>query len=371
MMAKHIVFLVHGMGSHFAEGETAETPWHVPVVKALDDAWRSFGSLRQYARTDWIEYVPITYDEVFREYLRGVGDDASRLRIYMAHDSTLQDVFKVLQGASAEEANFFWANLMDVLDYRYGGDHFRDVHVHICETIASKVAQVWRERPGDNCSFSVIAHSLGTAAAHGALNRLGGGNIGGSALFRLGGSFHVHAYISVANVSRVLWPDPTDIYRETIVRPGRPGAPGYVDTFLNVRHIADPIPAPLAFAPLDWGRAFQTLTVQHVRDVNLHDFVHYLRNPRVSSAIFRAVAGAMLVPQADIDAAIAGFPDVALTDAAKRQQLERLIADCGRSLNDVYGHDAGLVTSIPKLLALAVRTLWDDRQALRPLLEVA
>jgi hypothetical protein len=352
-MAKHIVFLVHGMGSHFAEGETSETPWHVPVVKALDDGWQSFASLRQTLRTDWIEYVPITYDEVFREYLKGVGDDAARLRSYMAADSALQDVFKVLQGASAEEASFFWANIMDVL----------------AETIVSKVAQVWRERPGDNCSFSVISHSLGTAAAHGALNRLGGGNIGSSAQFRLGGSFHLHAYVSVANVSRVLWPDATDIYQQTIVRPGTPLAAGYVDTFLNVRHVADPIPAPLSFAPLGWGRAFQTLSVQHVRDINLHDFVHYLRNPRVTSAIFRAVVGPLLVPQAEIDAAIALFPDVALTDATKRQRVEQLIADCARTLNDVYGHDAGLLTSVPKLLALAVRALWDDREALRPLLE--
>lgn len=370
-MAKHIVFLVHGMGSHFAEGESAQTPWHVPVVKALDDAWQGFASLQPCPRADWIEYVPITYDEVFREYLKGVGDDAARLRGYVQQNAVLNDVFKVLEGASAEEANFFWANIMDVLDYRYGADHFRDVHVHIAQTIATTVEQVWRDRPGDNCTFSVIAHSLGTAAAHGALNRLGGGNIGTSAAFRMGGSFHVHAYVSVANVSRVLWPDATDIYHDTIVRPGSPLGPGYVDSFLNVRHIADPIPAPLAFAPLDWGRGFQTLTVQHVRELNLHDFVHYLRNPRVSGAIFRAVAGPMLLPQGDIDAAVAAFPDVALTDATKRQRVEQLIADFARSLNDVYGHDAALVTSIPKLLALAVRTLWSDRQALGPLLEAA
>ncbi|MET0385646.1 MAG: hypothetical protein ABW321_06790 [Polyangiales bacterium] len=373
-MAKNIVFLVHGMGKHFASQEpdqSAQTAWDSHAVRTLDTAWKRFPALANTPREELIEYVPITYDQIFREYLQEVGDDAERLRRYMPTQE-LKDVLEVLEGASDAEAAFFWSHIADVLDYRYGADRFRYVHAHICRTIVEKVQAVWA-RPGhENATFSVIAHSLGTAAVHGALNRLGGGNIGQSAQFRVGGLFQLRSYISIANVSRVLWYGEQDMYRSTIVRPFTPDlGRGYCDQFINVRHIADPIVAPQPFAPADWGHAYRELAVRHVRAINVHDLSHYLDHPLVSGSIFRAVLGGdAFLTREELNAQVSAYPDVVHSDPAQRQQVERLINDLSSALQQVYGSDQALLWSIPRLFALLLRTLFQHREALRPLLAV-
>jgi hypothetical protein len=169
----------------------------------------------------------------------------------------------------------------------------------------------------------------------------------------------------------VLWYGAPDLYQSTIVRPYTPAlGRGYVDHFLNVRHEADPIAAPLPFAPAAWGPAYHELAVKHVRAINVHDFCHYLAHPQVSGQIFRSVLGGdAFLTQAEIAANAAIFPDVALADPAKKQQVEHLIADVSRALHGVFGADQALLWSIPRLLAMALRTLFKDREALRPLLE--
>lgn len=369
-MAKNIVFLVHGMGQHFAAHEPDHDAWDSEPVRALDAAWQSFPALASLPREELIEYVPITYDQIFREYLQEVGDAAERVRRYMPAQE-LQDVFEALEGAGKEETDFFWSHIADVLDYRYGADRFRYVHAHICRTIVEKVQSVW-SRPGhENATFSVIAHSLGTAAVHGALNRLGGGNIGESAQFRVGGAFQLRSYISIANVSRVLWYGEQDMYRSTILRPFTPElGRGYCDQFINVRHIADPIVAPQPFNPADWGNTYRDIAVRHVRAINVHDLGHYLAHPLVSGSIFRAVLGGdAFLTRNELNAQVAAYPDVVLADPAQRQQVEKLISDLAATLKSVYGADQALLWSIPKLFAVLLRTLYQHREALRPLIK--
>jgi hypothetical protein len=371
-MVKNVVFLVHGMGKFFGPGDGSDAPWHEPVVKALDEAWSSFPALQGMSRPDFIEYVPITYDQIFREYLSGIADSADRLHRYMPSPE-MADVVQVFQQVGQDQRAFFWENIMDVLDYRYGAERFRYVHAHVARVIAEKVSSVWAQPGRQNTSFSVLSHSLGTAAVHGALNRLGGGNIGESAAFRLGGAFRIRSYITLANVSRVLWYGEQDIYHGTIVRPFTPSlGRGYVDQFINVHHVADPIIAPQPFGPSDWGSAYQSLAVQHVRQINLHDFTHYIQHPAVSGAIFRSILGGdAFLPAAEVSAAAAAFPDVALSDPAKRAQVVSLVAALAKSLRDTYGADQALLWSLPKLFAYAVRDLITHREALRPLLEAA
>jgi hypothetical protein len=368
-MAQNIVFIVHGMGENFAAGTPKRETWDNPVVRALDDAWSSFPSLAGLPRPALIEYVPITYDQIFREYLSGISDAVQRLHSYMPAPE-LKDVFDVFQGANPDEANFFWSHIMDVLDYRYGAERFRYVHAHIARTIAEKANATWALPQHENATFSVLSHSLGTAAAHGALNRLGGGDIGHNAQFRLGGAFRIRSYISIANVSRVLWYGERDLYHATIVRPGTPAlGPGYVDEFINVRHSADPIIAPKPFAPADWGPGYRTVPVRHVRSMNVHDLCHYLAHPSVSGSIFRSILGDAFLSEQAVNDAAAAFPDIALPDAAKRQQVEKLVDDMTSSLQTTYGNDQALLWSIPRLFALVLRNLYQDRQALRPLLQ--
>ena len=369
-MVKNVVFLVHGMGKFREAGDGPEVPWHQAVVQTLDQAWSDFEALQGLERPDFIEYVPITYDQIFREYLSEIADAADRVQQYMPSQE-MRDVVEVLQDVGQEQRPFFWENIMDVLDYRYGAERFRYVHATIARVIAAKATSVLAQPSGRNASFSVISHSLGTAAVHGALNRLGGGNVGASAAFRMGGAFRIRSYVALANVSRVLWYGEHDMYRGTIVRPFTPNlGRGYVDQFINVQHVADPIPAPQPFAPTDWGSAYQAIALQHVRKINVHDFTHYLEHPAVSGAFFRSVLGgdAFLTAE-EVRAATAAYPDVALGDENKRAQVEKLIAGLAKTLKDTYGSDQALLWSLPKLLACAVRDMITHREALRPLLE--
>jgi hypothetical protein len=112
--------------------------------------------------------------------------------------------------------------------------------------------------------------------------------------------------------------------------------------------------------------------VQHVRQIDVHDFTHYLQHPAVSGAIFRSILGGdAFLTAAEVNQAAAAFPDVALPDPAKRAQVTSLIAALAKTLRDTYGSDQALLWSLPKLIASAVRDLIDHREALRPLLEAA
>lgn len=360
-MAKNILFLVHGMGWNL-DGSAGAGAWHLDVERALRDAWALFPSLAARSFETYIELAPLNYDGVFRDYLQGVSDSAERVRQALG-DAEYAKVASVIAGADAAEQNFFWANAADVLLYRFAGDLFRNIHAKLGQQIAQRVLKAWDSPSGSATLFSVMCHSLGTATVHGALNRLGGGRIAGSDALRLGGNFGLHAYVSIANVSRLLFRGQGSLYDQTIVRPQLTGA-RYVRRFLNVRHVADPIPAPLRFAPKAWGPGFSDLSVRHLRDPNVHGFAHYLGNPRVSGALFRTLLPAPLLSQAEVDAVAAEYRDVDLEPVAKRQQVERLIDDIANSLEDAYADDNNLVYGTAEFAAKLLRAAWKNRQRL-------
>jgi hypothetical protein len=198
---------------------------------------------------------------------------------------------------------------------------------------------------------------------HGALNRLGGGRIAGSDALRLGGNFGLHCYASIANVSRLLFRGQGSLYEQTIVRPNLTG-PRYVRQFLNVRHVADPIPAPLCFAPKTWGPGYTELKVRHLRDPNVHAFTHYLANPRVSGALFRALLPAPLLSQAEVDAVAAAYPDVAVESEDRRKQVEGVIDEVAHSLQSAYGNDSDVLSGSAEWAAKLLRVAWKNRQRL-------
>jgi hypothetical protein len=378
-MAANVVFLVHGIGRHFAAGQAgnAQQPtaghndphgWSDAVIATLKQAWQAFPGLRDIDSQELIEFVPITYDHIFREYLAQIGDAAARVRQYMPSDD-LNDVLGVLEGASPEEESFFWDYVTDLLDYQYGADRFRRVHAHIAHEIASKAQAVWAKH--HDATFSVIAHSLGTAAAHGALNRLGGGNIGESAAFRLGGQFRLRSYTAIANVSRLLWYGAQDIYRSTIVRPFSVGqGRGYTDYFLNVRHFADPIPAPQSFVPIGWGSAYQSVDVRHLRQANVHALEHYLAHPAVSGNIFRALLGDAFLSAQELTQVCSGYHDIDLPDPNARIDAAKLVDQFGATLLKSYGADQALLVSLPKLLAGTVRDLYRHVSTLQTIMQM-
>jgi hypothetical protein len=366
-MAKNVLFLVHGMGWHL-EASAGAGAWHVEVERALREAWALFPSLAQRPFDAHIELCPLSYDGVFRDYLQGVSDGAARVRTALG-DAEFAKVAAVIAGADAAEQNFFWANAADVLLYRFGGDLFRNVHAKLGEQIAARVLQAWDKPTGRATQFSVLCHSLGTAAVHGALNRLGGGKIAGTDALLLGGNFKLHSYTSLANVSRLLFRGKGALYNQTIVRTGVPGA-SYVRRFLNVRHVADPIPAPLCFAPKTWGLGYKDIELRHLRDPNVHGFTHYLCNPRVSGELFRVLLSDAILSKDEINTVVSRYVDVQADSEDKRRQIEAVVEELAKSLRDTFANDRNVVLGSAEWAAQLLRLAWTQRRRLGAVLGV-
>jgi hypothetical protein len=360
-MAKHVLFLVHGMGWHL-DASGGAGAWHVEVERALRHAWAQFPSLATRSFDSCIELCPLNYDGVFRDYLGGVSDAAERLRAGLG-EAEFAKVASVIAGADAAEQNFFWANASDVLLYRFGGDLFRNIHVALGQQIAQRVKQAWDSPSSAGTLFSVMCHSLGTAAVHGALNRLGGGRIAGSDALQMGGNFGLHCYISLANVSRLLFRGTGQIYNQTIIRPQHSGS-GYVQRFLNVRHVADPIAAPLCFKPKAWGPGYVDIELRHLRDANVHGYAHYLAHPRVAGELFRSFVSPAALSKAEVERVAKEYRDVDMEPEGKRRQIEAAIAELAQSLQTAYGDDSNVLSDSAEWAAQLLRVAWRNRQQL-------
>ena len=355
-MARNVVFLVHGMGSHSER-------WADEVEAVFDEGWKKVPGLGSRERRTFIDFVPIRYDQVWDEYRMSFAEAAGQVQS-LVPQAKLRDAIEPLVSAGEDDPGFVWNSVMDVLLYRYAGDLYRMAHVEVMEQVARVVQQRWDEQGNYDTRFSFITHSLGTAVTHGALNRLAGGSIAGRSVFRLGGQFQIRAYISVANVSRVLWYGENDIYRSTLIRPTTSAlGPGYVDTFLNVRHVADPFPAARRFSPLEWGASYGEVVVNHLYQLNVHDYRHYLRHPRVYCAILRSVLGTNLVPEHVVDDVTAGFRNIDIMDDRKRKDAADVRDSIAASLRTAYSDDR-VFPSTAKLVGLVARDLLILRKKL-------
>ena len=96
------------------------------------------------------------------------------------------------------------------------------------------------------------------------------------------------------------------MYRSA-VRPSADPDSGGCGYFINVRHDFDPVPKPKKFRPVDdWpdtatraeGR-FINVAINAVEDANVHDFLHYLKNPRTLVPLFRLLTVPALLTDAE------------------------------------------------------------------------
>lgn len=358
MTAPNVLFVVHGMGTNL-EAAAEPSAWFKEVETALHEAWECFPSLGEETFSDYIQLCPLSYDQRFRQYTARVAAAGDKLKGKIG-DASYARALATIAGAGADdEENFLWANVMDVLLYRLGGDFNVEVQGALQLQLAQKVKEVWAATGGGApVQFSMLSHSLGTAVAHGMLQRLALGAIGASKVFKLGNNFKLRCYMTLANTSRVLFRPKGPIYDKTLIRPGQ-----YVESFINVRHIADPVPAPMRFAPTTWGAGYRELALKHYRDVNLHGFKHYLAHPAVTGALFRSLVP-FLLQQAEVDAVVASFREVDQANEQKRASIEQLIADIARELREAYGDETHLVSDSVELLTGVAHRAWQSRKAL-------
>ena len=287
-MAKPLVLIVHGMGTHSAASVLEEFRRGIDLALALYDDFTladfdSAVDLQPVVYSDLIDDARHRIDrnaQSLSDALSGIGGD---LNLISGAAETVNDVDRELGGD-----DFFNTHWLDVLLYR-----FTLLSEPIQLTVAKAIADALDTQGRSPKDVHIVAHSLGTAVTHDALAKIYGAHRfaepGVPSLNpRSSGLGSVH---QVANVSRLL---------ETFVQVNaslvRPGGRGCVGEFREYRHQLDPFTVPRPFDPgnngewvsgSDFEFRYELLTASEVTQANTHALAHYLHNPKFHVPLLR------------------------------------------------------------------------------------
>lgn len=346
---QHIVFVVHGMGVH---GDGWSDDW-VEEFGALYDRYDGLSSEPIETR---LQLTPIGYDGILTGLVKKWQTDASAIRKLAegVEFSTADHLVGWLQRAKVD-ASFGWTHAADVLLYRC----FKDVRIAVATHVARQMldALMPQLERGITPRWSVVAHSLGTAVTHDALDMLFSSRLPNSERAPLNPSQHrADVVMMVANVSRVLETAVGGVYN-SFVQPGADEVAGRgCRYYITARHRLDPFTTPKPFDPGDWPDnasvqqdRFRNIIVNHIHDANVHGFGHYLLHPKVHIPMFRLLCFDELTRELITDEeeqdAIDGFSDLAAADAlGVKHRLEAIPASHAmdwtrlKELWDAYQH---------------------------------
>jgi hypothetical protein len=280
-----LVILVHGMGVHPAG-------WSKGVQDKLDEVSQEFAFFANKPLASQVEYAEVGYDDIFVKELAGSALTAQALEGYAKSKKVdVSDMVSWLGQASESEKNFFWSHCVDVLLFRFVRVVRKAVLARVRNQIGTAIAAAQQKGPTE---VTIVAHSLGTSVTHDALATLGAKPWNNSNAF-LAGTFQVQSLFMIANVSRCLETD--DLTSTSCVFPGTLKKSAYTQMYFNVRHKLDPIPAVRPLEPANWSAARyeQIEALDHLRDLNVHNFEHYLDHPDVHIPLFRRLFGGSAV----------------------------------------------------------------------------
>jgi hypothetical protein len=284
-MSKHIVFLLHGMGEH-------KEDWSNEVSALLRERYEALENDHLWPWDSSFEPCELRYDDIFEDIRnQWVSGSEAILRTLTDAGVGSTTLNKLTAIANGKPSTFLQTHILDVLHYRFVDPVRESVKVRVAKQITDKLSSV-----PSGTSWSLIAHSLGTAVAHDTLHAVSEPNADG-----VPGVRKAHLVMMLANVSRTLQTD-AKAY-ESRVRPEGFGQPGITNHFLNVRHQFDPIPACWPFQPgAEWpspavrsAKRFEHLDLSVISALNVHGFDHYLGDPECFVPLFRSLTFPKLV----------------------------------------------------------------------------
>lgn len=344
-MARHVLFCIHGMGEH---GED----WHEAGIKVLRAAFSEYELIAELDFDETFDPVPLVYDDILAGARARANADFAAFRgavlgdLSNAGEAARGEVESRLDGIGqligAGDDGFLWTHVLDVVLYRFARTMRMGIDVSIAEKLMGKLAG------GGHASWSVLAHSLGTSVAHNVLNSLyntGFPNAPGGPLEPLDPvETRCRTLAMIANVSRVLQRQGAKVY-ESRVRPGSATAGRLCAYYLNARHKLDPFTVVRPFDPDVWPDAvtfnrdrYQALRPGHIRFSpsglrRVHDFDHYLMNPRVHVPLFRSILGRRIISEEEFAQARADFDAHSDEDSVRevRARLEAMLPAAGGS----------------------------------------
>lgn len=303
-MGKHILFLVHGMGD-------AKPGWSQETQQLIRGLYNKYNQLSLLVPFDQnFTFQEIYYNDKFDERRKAWKEHAEQVLQAISQGGLDANAAKLLAGYAAEtdRDRFLNTHILDVILYRF----IPQVAEQIRNAVCLQILETLKAQPqADTLRWSVIAHSLGTAVIHDTLHAMYTQSSAASVLPPSVTRSKVLAML--ANVSRVLETD-ADVYT-SVVRPDVNPAQGVCDYYLNARHEWDPIPVPKQFRPLDdWPNVetrrdnrYQSLLINAIESQNVHDLLHYLKNPKVHIPLFRALTWQSIIDDATAVAASAQY----------------------------------------------------------------
>ena len=312
-MARSLIFMLHGMGNQ-PEG------WAGPYVDAIKEAYGLYPFLQDTPIEERLAFVPLQYDDIFREIVQTWADNAALVRAAAKElNAPVSRLTNWLVGADELKDNFAWTHAADVLLYRA----FALVRNRVCTHVGKQLTvRIKREiDEAGSCSWSAIGHSLGTAVLHDTLARLWNplSNLPGNMAFAPENA-QADLVMMVANVSRLLEvksaSEPYDVF-ETAVKPGFGGQlQRGCKYYVNVRHRLDPFTVPKMFNPQMWPDEaalaaipprYLNVEVDHIHEKDIHSFAHYLKHPAVHVPMLRRLLGPQAVSDDEFRLAIDRF----------------------------------------------------------------
>lgn len=287
-MVKHCVFLLHGMGRHDAQA------WGGELWSKLCELSRGYRFFQDRDLDDLAEPVALHYDEHIVAALQRWQHGAESFAEFAGRNALPHaDSLDALRGIGEDDAGFVASHVADVIIYRYFKLEGKRIRDSLTAQIAAAIAQ--RRRQDAASEFTFVAHSLGTAAGHDALNQLASlEQIEGRPNTFRAGNFSFRSIHMLANVSRLLQSDAAAY--TSLVRPGgRDSAGSYCQLMYSHRHLLDPFLFPKTFQPFGWPSEYRGETLEHFRDWNIHGFSHYLDHPRVHVPILTSITRATAI----------------------------------------------------------------------------
>lgn len=273
-MAKQLIILVHGMGTHPKGNMTKE------FKKALTDAAGRFG-VNDNAFLNKVDYQEFNYSVYFDAIRRQFVENAQARKKGFGYLAGQGFEVKLLQQLNQFESNlgkdeFFYTHWLDVILYStmYFGEKVRIDFITLFEKLRKKY---------NHKNIHIVCTSLGTAVTHDALAKYYRND---SDPFDdipdlKTGNFNIASLWTIANVSRLinLLNNLDDPGHSTVAT----GDSGCTRNFINVRHKYDPF---TWFKKYDRAMSHkETFTNTVVRKPNTHDFYEYVTEPAVSRAM--------------------------------------------------------------------------------------
>lgn len=323
-MGKHIIFLVHGMGSYgkFEDDKWVldKEGWFKEASDALREVYDAFikdepdlGRGKDFDQRFAIEFVE--YDFYMEGYRDAWEAQAETWDAFPIENGIAKAVTKFFKGNSDDA--FFWTHVADVLLYL--SPLIEDaVYVRVAKQIFEALKKY--HTAGTLDSWSIIAHSLGTAVTSESLQRILR-DIDQDPELRVAAPAP-QVVCMAANVSRALAPG-SAAYNAVITPTGGFG----VQRYISCSHKLDPFCRIRPFKPTDpaWTGSFRYSDLNKLSDYYLlkelldwgidrenfdkaaavvpHQFRHYMRQPEVVAQLWP-----LLLEKEPVD-----FPDLEKT----------------------------------------------------------